>query len=189
MINIESLTQSDRLMDALTERVARCLWLITRMRAHIMRHVEQIEEEYRLAQRLQQQIFETTYRPLFATAMVEAGVVTPTTCTQSKTDSDGESRQRPKRLTERHNQSVPSTSSTWIEGDEHCKRNSGSRKVPVLEEPRVSSSESEAGTEHKSRDSSKDSRMSKKPKMVRPVNDMFSTALDFNSYHWLTDHL
>lgn len=56
------------------------------------------------------------------------------------------------------------------------------RKRRQFCESRVSSSEAEAISEYKSKDSSKNPRKSKKLKMLRPVNNRLSKALDYNTY-------
>lgn len=64
--------------------------MTTPMKAHVMHDIEQIEEEHRLAQTLEQQLLGTTYHTLFETTKGGAGVVTPLTSTKYEIDSDEE---------------------------------------------------------------------------------------------------
>lgn len=52
----------------------------------------------------------------------------------------------------------------------------------LLNKSEISLSEAEAASDYELRDSSKKSRKLKKPKVLRPVGDGFSTALHYNSY-------
>lgn len=74
---VDALTQPGRFMDAIRWRVTRCQSLTTPMTVHVKLHINMIEEEPCLVQRLQQQVLETAYQPTVAISKVEAGVVTP----------------------------------------------------------------------------------------------------------------
>lgn len=60
MRKIEALTQFDWLTDALTRQVARFQSLITPITAHVKHHINIIEEEHSLVQRLQEQFLAST---------------------------------------------------------------------------------------------------------------------------------
>lgn len=114
---------------------------------------------------------------------METGVVAPPTCIQSKTDWDDENRRRRKYQTERHNERSQSTSTTLSEDDNHGTRNCNAQKVSASEKSGLISSEAEAVSACKSRDSWKDFQKSKKPEVLRLVIDRLSTASNFISYH------
>lgn len=67
MINIDTLTQLQKFMYAWMGRVVKCQSLITSMMMHVKRHVNEIEKEHCLTQRLQDEFLETTYQPPLAT--------------------------------------------------------------------------------------------------------------------------
>lgn len=110
-------------------------------------------------------------------ANVEAGAVTPGSCTSSQTNSDEQLEQRRIRRTEGHNRRSHATCSTSPEGIKHGKRNPNLRKPPISEESRVHSSAAGAVSEGKSRDSSKGPSNSKKQTVLRADSNRISTAL------------
>lgn len=182
MKKIEALSLSHWFMDALSLRVAESQSLISPMTAHVKHHRNKEEKQHSLAQRFQREFLGTTYQPCLAMAQVEARVVTTLTRTPSNKDLDEEYRRRGKRHNERREKGNHRACCTSLEGDEYEKRNSRSRKAPVLEEPGVSSSNAKVVIERKSKDLPNGFRKSKKPEVLGSVNDQFRAALDFSTY-------
>lgn len=90
MSNSEGFTKFDRFMNALGGQMHIYHWLIKPRKTQVKSHMKNIEEEHRLAQRLQHQLVESTCQHPLETPKVENAVVKPHTGTPSQTDSDKE---------------------------------------------------------------------------------------------------
>lgn len=105
MRNIWTITQSEWSVVAVGQQVGGPQSLITPLTVHVKPHIVNIEEEHCLAQRLDQELFETTYRALLLMLNNDAGIVTPTKWTPFRTFSGEERRRRYKQILDRNNQS------------------------------------------------------------------------------------
>lgn len=172
-------------MNVLTRRVAGRQSLVTPMTAHVKHYINKSKEEHRLTQRLRKQLLENAYQSTLETPKVEAWVVTPLTRTPSKTDSGEVGWCRRKLHSERYNKRSHSICSTSPDGDTHGIRNSKS-KGTSFRGIKALAHWTEAVNDYKSCDSSKESRKSKKPKVLRPENDRFSTGfrLQYSPFGW-----
>lgn len=121
--------------------------LITTMTAHVKPHMNKNEEQHRMPQGLHQKLLETTQQPPLATPEMESGVITPPTCTSSKTNADDERWPRGIQSTELQNRSH-GICYTFPEGNRRRKQNSRLRKVLVLEASGITSLKTGAPSGH-----------------------------------------
>lgn len=77
MWNTGALNPSDWTMDPLTQQGTSCKSFIVSTTAHVKHHINEIEEEHRLAQRLEQHFSETNYPLPLARSKVKRGLDTP----------------------------------------------------------------------------------------------------------------
>lgn len=113
---------------------------------------------------------------------VGTAVVIPPTLKPSKTNSIEEHQRWSKCRAELHERKSQNTCSTSAKGNVHEKWNRKSQNAPFLEDSGGSTTKKEAARNYKSTDLSKQSHQSKKQKMLKAVNDKFSTALDCPTY-------
>lgn len=132
--------------------MAGCQSLIALKTVYVKGHVNNILEEHRLPQRLQQELLDTIYQLPLEKRMVKAAVVSSPTSTRSQTSLDEECKLGRKNHLVHHNrrfQDPFSTSTTSTAGNTHGNQNSRSLKPPVLEECGFGLLESEAADNQK----------------------------------------